>query len=195
MWLKSGRFSKATRPSVSQLTNLPAIRLSAHWHFGTPDFLTHPVFNSYHSETEMLRYIKRLESRDLSLTASMIPLGSCTMKLNAAFEMLPISWPEFAEAASVRAAETGARLPDPVSKISRTGSRKSPVLPESHCSPTPAPRANTPASSSFAPGTKAGRSASQRLPDPDFRARHQPRQRRHGRAEGRRGRLWRLAPG
>jgi glycine dehydrogenase len=62
----------------------------------TTPFLVHPVFNSYHSETEMLRYIKRLESRDLSLTASMIPLGSCTMKLNAAFEMLPISWPEFA---------------------------------------------------------------------------------------------------
>jgi glycine dehydrogenase len=59
-------------------------------------FLTHPVFNRYHSETEMLRYIKRLESRDLSLTASMIPLGSCTMKLNAAAEMIPISWPEFA---------------------------------------------------------------------------------------------------
>jgi glycine dehydrogenase len=63
----------------------------------TTPFLTHPVFNSYHSETEMLRYIKRLESRDLSLTASMIPLGSCTMKLNAAAEMLPISWPEFAK--------------------------------------------------------------------------------------------------
>jgi glycine dehydrogenase len=62
----------------------------------TSPFLTHKVFNSYHSETEMLRYLKRLESRDLSLTASMIPLGSCTMKLNAAFEMLPISWPEFA---------------------------------------------------------------------------------------------------
>ena len=60
-------------------------------------FLAHKVFNSYHSETEMLRYIKRLESRDLSLTASMIPLGSCTMKLNAAAEMLPISWPEFAK--------------------------------------------------------------------------------------------------
>ena len=60
-------------------------------------YLQHPVFNRYHSETEMLRYIKRLESRDLSLTASMIPLGSCTMKLNAAAEMLPISWPEFAK--------------------------------------------------------------------------------------------------
>ena len=58
-------------------------------------FLTHKVFNSFHSETEMLRYIKRLESRDLSLTTSMIPLGSCTMKLNAAAEMLPLTWPEF----------------------------------------------------------------------------------------------------
>ena len=61
----------------------------------TGKFLQHPVFNRYHSETEMLRYIKRLESRDLSLTASMIPLGSCTMKLNAAAEMFPVSWPEF----------------------------------------------------------------------------------------------------
>ena len=60
----------------------------------TSAFLTHPVFNRYHSETEMLRYIKRLESRDLSLTTSMIPLGSCTMKLNAAAEMFPITWPE-----------------------------------------------------------------------------------------------------
>ena len=58
-------------------------------------YLQHPVFNRYHSETEMLRYIKRLESRDLSLTTSMIPLGSCTMKLNAAAEMLPVTWPEF----------------------------------------------------------------------------------------------------
>ena len=58
-------------------------------------YLEHPIFNSHHSETEMLRYLKRLEARDLSLTASMIPLGSCTMKLNASAEMFPISWPEF----------------------------------------------------------------------------------------------------
>ena len=63
----------------------------------TSKFLQHSVFNRYHSETEMLRYIKRLESRDLSLTASMIPLGSCTMKLNAAAEMFPVSWPEFSK--------------------------------------------------------------------------------------------------
>ncbi|MCB9138053.1 MAG: aminomethyl-transferring glycine dehydrogenase [Caldilineaceae bacterium] len=62
----------------------------------TSEYLTHPVFNSYHSETEMLRYITKLQSRDLSLTFSMIPLGSCTMKLNATTEMLPITWPEFA---------------------------------------------------------------------------------------------------
>ena len=59
-------------------------------------FLSHPVFNSYHSETEMLRYIHRLETKDLSLNTSMIPLGSCTMKLNATTEMIGVTWPEFA---------------------------------------------------------------------------------------------------
>ncbi|MBN1541595.1 glycine dehydrogenase (aminomethyl-transferring), partial [candidate division KSB1 bacterium] len=59
--------------------------------------LTHSIFNRFHSETQMLRYIKKLESRDLALTTSMIPLGSCTMKLNATTEMMPLSWPEFAD--------------------------------------------------------------------------------------------------
>ena len=60
-------------------------------------FLEHPVFNSYHTESKMMRYIKRLENRDLSLTHSMIALGSCTMKLNAATELIPVSWAEFAD--------------------------------------------------------------------------------------------------
>ena len=60
-------------------------------------FLTHPIFNTHDTETEMLRYLKKLESRDLSLTTSMIPLGSCTMKLNATAEMFPISWPEISK--------------------------------------------------------------------------------------------------
>ena len=62
----------------------------------TSDYLQQPIFNLYHSEHEMLRYLKRLENRDLSLCHSMIALGSCTMKLNATSEMMPITWPELA---------------------------------------------------------------------------------------------------
>ncbi|HEX7384119.1 MAG TPA: aminomethyl-transferring glycine dehydrogenase, partial [Burkholderiaceae bacterium] len=63
----------------------------------TTPFMTHPVFNSHHSETEMLRYLRGLADKDLALDRSMIPLGSCTMKLNATSEMIPITWPEFAD--------------------------------------------------------------------------------------------------
>src|SRR5690606_20748153 len=61
----------------------------------TTPFMQHPVFNSYHSETELMRYLYRLAAKDLSLTTSMIPLGSCTMKLNAAAELMPVSRREF----------------------------------------------------------------------------------------------------
>ena len=78
-------------PFNSQLSELPPPLAR------TSSFLTHPTFNSYHTEHEMLRYIKRLESKDLSLVHSMISLGSCTMKLNATSEMFPVSWPEFSK--------------------------------------------------------------------------------------------------
>ena len=60
-------------------------------------FLTHPVFNTHHSEHEMLRYMRSLADKDLALDRTMIPLGSCTMKLNATAEMIPVTWPEFAQ--------------------------------------------------------------------------------------------------
>jgi len=81
-------------PTVDELRGRVDARYDERFARTTP-FMTHPVFNSYHSETEMLRYLKRLESKDLSLTTSMIPLGSCTMKLNATAEMYPVTWPEF----------------------------------------------------------------------------------------------------
>ncbi|MCB0216692.1 MAG: aminomethyl-transferring glycine dehydrogenase [Chloroflexi bacterium] len=66
-------------------------------HARRSDFMTHPIFQRFHSETDMMRYIKSLEAKDLSLTHSMIPLGSCTMKLNAAAELFPVTWPEFGQ--------------------------------------------------------------------------------------------------
>jgi glycine dehydrogenase len=82
------------RPELAALARQTELAIPAALRRTSP-FLTHPVFNEHHSETEMLRYIRRLEGRDLSLTHSMIPLGSCTMKLNATAEMMPITWPEW----------------------------------------------------------------------------------------------------
>ena len=96
------RSSAAPQCAILLTTNSMPTRAIPHPAFAQPiAFLTHPVFNTHHTETEMLRYLRRLEARDLSLTTSMIPLGSCTMKLNATAEMFPMSWPEFAQAASV----------------------------------------------------------------------------------------------
>lgn len=80
----NGAFSHARSPLPTTLQRTSA-------------YLTHPVFSAYRSETELLRYLYRLQSKDLSLTTAMIPLGSCTMKLNATAEMIPVTWPEFAQ--------------------------------------------------------------------------------------------------
>jgi len=82
--------------NIAALSGLVKPGMDAAYARTTP-YLTHPVFNSYHTETEMLRYIKRLEGKDLSLCHSMIPLGSCTMKLNATAEMIPVTYGEFGQ--------------------------------------------------------------------------------------------------
>ena len=86
----------ALAPSLEDLADATDTRYDERFKRTTP-FLTHPVFNTHCSETEILRYMRKLESRDLSLVHSMIPLGSCTMKLNATAEMMPITWPRFAK--------------------------------------------------------------------------------------------------
>jgi len=91
-------FNILTQLFVNKAHDLPTearVSLSAD-HLRSDDILTHPVFNSHHTEHEMLRYLKSLEDKDLAMNRSMIPLGSCTMKLNATSEMLPITWSEFA---------------------------------------------------------------------------------------------------
>lgn len=89
-------FSKLNNVNISSIEYAVSNKISNSNHNRNSTFLQHPVFKTYHSETEMMRYIKRLENKDLSLVHSMISLGSCTMKLNAASEMLPLTWPAFA---------------------------------------------------------------------------------------------------
>jgi len=91
-----GVFAKAAGKAATTVTEGQIFKQSALIKTRSSAILQHPVFNTYHSESEMMRYIKRLENKDLSLTHSMISLGSCTMKLNAASELLPLTWPEFA---------------------------------------------------------------------------------------------------
>ncbi len=89
-------FAKAANKSETKTTQENIFNAKSTITNRKSEILTHPIFNSFHSESEMMRYIKRLENKDLSLTHSMISLGSCTMKLNAASELIPLTWNEFA---------------------------------------------------------------------------------------------------
>ena len=119
----------------------------------TSDYLQHPVFNTHRSETQLLRYIRRLSDRDLALDRTMIPLGSCTMKLNATAEMEAISWPEFA---SIHPFAPDSQTEGWRELIDRPGSGprpRSPATTRSPSSRTPARRASSPACSRSAATT------------------------------------------
>ena len=155
----------------------------------TSPFLTHPVFQLHRSETEMLRYLRRLQAKDIALDRAMIPLGSCTMKLNATAEMIPITWPEFANlhpfAPQDQAAGYQALFRDLEAWLKEiTGFDAVSLQP------------NAGSQGEYA-GLLAIRAwhdsrddqRPRRLPDPVLRPRHQPRQRGHGRHAGGGGRL------
>ena len=111
----------------------------------TSEFLTHPAFTRYRTETEMMRYLRSLADKDIALDRSMIPLGSCTMKLNAAAEMEPITWPEFARQHPFAPASDTPGLRKLIADLETLADRSSPATTRCRCSPTPARRASTPA--------------------------------------------------
>ena len=156
-------------------------------------YLQHAVFNSYHAEHEMLRYLKRLESRDLSLCQSMIPLGSCTMKLNATSEMLPITWRGIRGYPPVRAGGADAGLPGIVRPAFTLAGRNHRF--RGGFAAAELRRGRRVHRSAGHSGVPRGarRRPPQCVPDPGFGARHKPGELRAGRLRGRRGRVrqWR----
>ena len=116
-------------------------------------FLTHPVFHTHRSETELLRYMRKLSDRDLALDRAMIPLGSCTMKLNATTEMIPLTWPEFGSLHPFAPCRAGRGLSRAVQSGLKNGCATSPAMTRSRCSRIPARRANMPGCSRSAPIT------------------------------------------
>ncbi len=158
----------------------------------TTGFLTHPVFHAHRSETEMMRYLRRLQAKDIALDRAMIPLGSCTMKLNAAAEMIPVTWPGFADlhpfAPRDQAAGYAAAVPRPRGVARRDHGLRCRLAPAQCrqpgrvCRPPDHPRLSR----------VAGRRATRHLSDPLLGPRHQSCERRAG-GHARRGRGLRRA--
>jgi len=113
-------FAKAAGKTASTITDKVVFNQKSAIEIRKSEILKHPIFNTYHSESEMMRYIKRLENKDLSLTHSMISLGSCTMKLNAASELMPITWPEFAHIHPFVPVEQAAGYMEVISELDRS---------------------------------------------------------------------------
>ena len=130
---------------ISPISLQPSISLSRRPWRRTSTYLTHEVFNRYHSEHEMLRYLHRLQAQDLSLVHSMIPLGSCTMKLNATAEMLPVTWPEFARLHPFAPAEQTLGYQDLFRTARIVAGRDCRICRPSRSNRTRDPRANIPA--------------------------------------------------
>ena len=155
----------------------------------TSEYLTHPVFHAHRSETAMLRYLRSLADKDYALDRGMIPLGSCTMKLNATTEMEPVTWPEFANMHPFAPADQTAGYAELVRQPRGLAGRGHRVRRGERAAQRRLPgRARRPARH---PGVPPGqrRRRPRRLPHPVQRARHERGQRRHGRHAGRRGRL------
>ena len=155
----------------------------------TTPFLTHPTFNRYHCETEMLRYLRRLADLDIALDRAMIPLGSCTMKLNATAEMIPVTWPEFADLHPFAPAGPGAGYRELVVDLERmlcamTGYAAVSLQPNAGL----AGRVRRPARDPRV-SREPRRRSSQRLPHSRVGARDEPGVRADGRDAGRRRRL------
>ncbi len=182
-------FAQAAGKPAAQVTEARIFEQKPLVKMRSSAILQHPVFNTYHSESEMMRYIKRLENKDLSLTHSMISLGSCTMKLNAAAELIPITWPEFANLHPFVPIEQAAGYQEVIASLDQalseiTGFAKMSFQPNSGAQGEYAGLLVIQAYHQF-----ARRCAPQHRADPHLGARHQSGQRRDVRPEDRAGEM------